>query len=263
VGSLSPTVNWRDLRELRFRLPALERQHELAELLWAGEELKSTYRQLLFACNEQVKSRFVELFGDSTIPTVKTGEVLSEIRNGLSPARGGDYHATVLTLSAITQGAFDAEARKEDTFKNEPPIDKRVVAGDFYICRGNGNKALVGTGEYPTKDIPDLVFPDTIIAGHVDQSLMLLPFLRAAWKQDDVRRQIEAKARTTNGIYKINQAIVASIEIPLPSIELQQEFANFVSQVDKSEFALKQAIEGVSATMAAILNQELGMSDVQ
>lgn len=37
VGSLSPTVNWRDLRELRFQLPDIERQHELAELLWAGE----------------------------------------------------------------------------------------------------------------------------------------------------------------------------------------------------------------------------------
>ena len=53
-----------------------------------------------------------------------------------------------------------------------------------------------------------------------------------------------------------------ALMILLPPIDLQEQFVGFVSQVDKSEFALKQAIEGVSATMAAILNQELGMSDV-
>lgn len=57
--------------------------------------------------------------------------------------------------------------------------------------------------------------------------------------------------------------IIKAYELIVPPIELQQEFASFVAQVDKSEFALKQAIESVSATMSAILNQELGMSDVQ
>ena len=34
VGSLSPTVNWKDLKELEFELPPIERQKELAEVLW-------------------------------------------------------------------------------------------------------------------------------------------------------------------------------------------------------------------------------------
>ena len=61
----------------------------------------------------------------------------------------------------------------------------------------------------------------------------------------------------------VNLADLRKLEVPILSNEHQRELRAFVAQVDKSEFALKQAIEGVSATTAAILNQELGMSDVQ
>ena len=35
VGSLSPTVNWRDLKDLEFELPELETQRKLATVLWS------------------------------------------------------------------------------------------------------------------------------------------------------------------------------------------------------------------------------------
>lgn len=35
VGSLSPTINWRDLKELEFELPDLDTQRGLAKVLWS------------------------------------------------------------------------------------------------------------------------------------------------------------------------------------------------------------------------------------
>ena len=64
VGSLSPTINWRDLRELPFELPTLEEQRRLADILWAGIETRNAYRELLSLTEQLVKSRFVEMFGD-------------------------------------------------------------------------------------------------------------------------------------------------------------------------------------------------------
>ena len=64
VGGLSPTVNWKDLKELVFNLPPLAEQKVLAEKLWAAYRLKESYKKLLAATEEMVKSQFIEMFGD-------------------------------------------------------------------------------------------------------------------------------------------------------------------------------------------------------
>lgn len=74
VGGLSPTINWKDLKEQEFELPSLEEQRVLAEKLWAAYRLKESYKRLLTATDEMVKSQFIEMFGNS-IHTKKLIEV--------------------------------------------------------------------------------------------------------------------------------------------------------------------------------------------
>ena len=64
VGSLSPTINWRDLRELEFNLPPLDEQRKLARVLWAINDTIEAYKKLLAATDELVKAQFVEMFGE-------------------------------------------------------------------------------------------------------------------------------------------------------------------------------------------------------
>ena len=64
VGSLSPTINWRDLKELEFNLPDIKTQRKIATLLWAMERTKTAYKNLIAKTDELVKSQFVEMFGD-------------------------------------------------------------------------------------------------------------------------------------------------------------------------------------------------------
>lgn len=64
VGSLSPTISWRDLKELKFELPSLEKQRKLAEVLWAIYDMKDKYKKLILATDELVKSQFIEMFGE-------------------------------------------------------------------------------------------------------------------------------------------------------------------------------------------------------
>ena len=61
VGGLSPTINWKDLKEQVFELPSLEEQKVLASKLWAAYNLKESYKTLLAKTDEMVKSRFFEL----------------------------------------------------------------------------------------------------------------------------------------------------------------------------------------------------------
>lgn len=241
VGSLSPTANWKDLRTLEFDLPSPGKQRELAGILSEAESLKGYYRKMLTTCDDVVKSQFVEMFSDGGFPRRSLSSLSTSMQNGLSPSKAGIHRAKVLTLSAITQGSFDESAWKEGAFKDDPSLDKRVSGGCYYVCRGNGNRSLVGTGEFAPSSIPDLVFPDTMIEVRVKQGEVLPAYLTIAWKQPFTRDQIERSAKTTNGTYKINQKALGEVEIPVPPLSLQQEFASFVAEVDKSKFTLGSA----------------------
>ncbi len=190
--------------------------------------------------NLAFKSQFIELIDGGDYPIVQAGNIMSSLRNGLSPSTNGMQFEKVLTLSAVTQGEFDPEAWKDGSFVECPPMDKRVSSKDFYICRGNGNKHLVGTGVYSPEDRYDLIFPDTVIAARIDENKILLPYLFVAWKQPAVREQIEKGARTTNGTYKINQKVICSVTLPLPSLDIQREFLRTITQLDKSKYVAYQ-----------------------
>jgi len=183
------------------------------------------------------QSQFIEMFGGKKYDDVPAKTVLRSLRNGVSPSKHGSHSEKVLTLSAITQGTFDPEAWKNGEFDECPPEDKRIKQNELYICRGNGNKTLVGTAVYSKMPHSDLVFPDTVIAATVDESLIQMPYLCAAWRMSSVREQIEEQARTTNGTYKINQSIIENIMITLPPLAMQEEFVTFLEQSDKSKFA--------------------------
>ena len=254
-GGLPFFLNWKDFARFEFELQPIERQRQIADLLWAMERVKIAYRELIARTDDLVKSQFIERFEGQEYAVVKAKTFMTNMRNGVSPSKKGLHAEKVLTLSAVTQGAFDPESWKDGIFDECPPVDKRIHTSEFYMCRGNGNKALVGTAVFSPEDRDDLVFPDTVIAAHIDSSIILLPYLFVAWKMPSVRKQIEENARTTNGTYKINQTVLANIELVVPPLEKQNEFVAFVEQSDKSKFAAQQALKEVTDAQKALMKK--------
>lgn len=206
-------------------LPPLPEQRRIVQILSHAEGI-GVMAQERMALLRQLEAAMLEEAVHGPVPElVRAGDIMPQLRNGVSPSASGVYPAQVLTLSAVTRGTFDAQATKLAMFSVEPPKDKRVTATDFMMCRGNGNIALVGAGVFAPRDRPDLVFPDTVIAGRVDTSRVLMSFLQAVWRRAETRRQIEAAARTTNGTYKVNQKTLSEVSIPVPSLEVQSLFA--------------------------------------
>lgn len=257
-GSMSKRLAPKTMLEYEFTLPDDGKVERLSTLLWAMERTKTAYRNLIAKTDELVKSQFVEMFENGDYPLIEAGTVMFNMRNGLSPSTKGTYHEKVLTLTAITQGWFDPEQWKDGTFDICPPNEKRISSSEFYICRGNGNRTLVGAGVISTEDRADLIFPDTVIAAQVDERRICLPYLYHAWKQPSVRDQIESAARTTNGTYKINQGIISKVRLVLPPIGAQKVFVTITEQSDKSKFAAQQALADLTATQKALMRQYLG-----
>ena len=80
VGGLSPTINWKDLREQEFELPSLDKQLVLADKLWAAYRLKESYKKLLVATDEMVKSQFIEMFYNDNFTCEKLKAHIEVIR---------------------------------------------------------------------------------------------------------------------------------------------------------------------------------------
>ena len=62
AGGLSPRVKWEHLKDYEFDLPPIEEQRILADKLWAAYRLKESYKKLLTATQEMVKSQFIEMY---------------------------------------------------------------------------------------------------------------------------------------------------------------------------------------------------------
>ncbi len=60
-GSTNPYVLFSDLADYEFELPDIQKQQELAELLWSMDRTKQAYKQLISATDELVKSQFIGL----------------------------------------------------------------------------------------------------------------------------------------------------------------------------------------------------------
>ncbi len=235
TGSVRDNLKLEMLKNFPIRIPSVEEQEYIVQALDKAKNIINLRRSVLQKLDDLIKARFVEMFESQAWERVRAGTIMLNMRNGVSPSNIGTYPAKVLTLSAITQGGFNPDSWKDGMFDVDPPLEKRVTASDFYMCRGNGNKKLVGVGVYSKEDRYDLIFPDTAIAATIDLHRICLPYLFYAWQQPFVRKQIEAGARTTNGTYKINQGVVSNIELALPPLKLQKQFAAFVAAIDKSK----------------------------
>lgn len=252
TGASYPAVSDRIVKESTFPLVPLEEQRRIASVLDRVDFISVMRRKGLDKLDDLVQAIFISMFAGESSPLVSASELMSMMRNGVSPASTGQCRAEVLTLSAVTRGTFDARASKPGIFRAMPGADKRVCRSDFLMCRGNGNKELVGVGGFSREDRPDLVFPDTIIAGRVDTSRITMPFLATAWKQPQVRRQIEALARTTNGTYKINQQALSSVMVAVPPMPRQREFDLRLERINSHRATMQQACAHDEKLMASV-----------
>jgi type I restriction enzyme S subunit len=221
------------LKRLEIPLPPLDEQRRIAAILDKTDALRRKRKRTLDLLDGLTQSVFLEMFGDlATRKTIRFNETLSRpLRNGISPSKAGKVAAKVLTLSAVTGGAFKPQASKEATFDVSPAQDLRVQKGDFLICRGNGNKNMVGMGVICPISMPDTAFPDTIIAAEIDFDRIQPHYLEDIWSSAFVRRQIEQSARTTNGTFKVNQTMLEGIKLPNPPLSLQREYGARVAVI--------------------------------
>ena len=156
-------------------------------------------------------------------------QILAEpLSNGRSVPDAADGFP-VLRLTAIRGGAIDLRQHKIGQWTADQAHPFLVQAGDMLLSRGNGTLSLVGRGGVVPESPISVAFPDTMIRVRRSE-LVDLGYLAMLWNSPLVRTQIEKEARTTAGIYKVNQAILERVYLPLAPVAEQ---VRIVAEVDR------------------------------
>ena len=238
VGSLSPTINWRDLKELEFNLPPLEEQKRLAEVLWAAENTLEKYKNLVKSTDELVKSQFIEMFGGGCFPTVLLADVY-KLQMGKTPPReetrywdSRDYRwISIADLSLYGKVTGDTKEYISQAAVNETGI--KIVPKNTVIM---SFKLTIGKTAVTSEDI----FTNEAIMAFIPlQNKIINPFLQCYLEFKDWR---EEGKRAVKGV-TLNKESIGNTSIIVPPLELQEQFAEFVQQSDKSKLILSRFLD--------------------
>lgn len=246
------------LREAPVPQPPIAEQRRIADILDKADAIRRKRKEALALTDELLRATFLEMFGDPVTnpkrwPLATLNTLLAiPPRNGLSPSTSGKITKKLLTLSAITRGRFDPTATKYGQFVDIPAPEKLVTPGELLICRGNGNLSMVGTGEFASEDAVGAIFPDTMIAVRPDSGKITCEYLSAIWKTSFVRVQIESRARTTNGTYKINQYAVENIKIPIPSMSVQLRFSVLFKRLAEMHDVSMDSVDSIESLFSSL-----------
>ncbi len=252
VGSLSPTINWTDLARLEFELPSLEKQHELAEVLWAIEDTRTAYQRLEQATDELVKARFIEMFGDPLtnpmgLPMATIGSVCDFEGGSQPPRKEFIFHPKEGYIRLIQIRDY-----KTDEYITYAPKEK---------CRRFCNADDIMIGRYG----PPIFQILQGIEGAYNVALMkAIPhginkeFMRAYLKRDELLHHLEYFQQRTAGQAGIEMSELRAYPCPLPPIEQQKAYVNFVEQADKSKLAVQSMLEKNAAIKAAVMREWIG-----
>lgn len=241
AGSLSPRVKWEHLKNYELELPDMDKQKELAELLWAIDDTKKSYQKLIAATDELVKSQFIEMFGEQKenpkgLPMMTLGETCKFFSGtGFPNKYQGNVHGTYPFYKV------------GDISRNVQEGNVRLRAADNYI-EPDIVKAIKGT----------IIPPNTVVFAKIGEALRLNR--RAVTTQncliDNNAMGIQPitsvicleyflqfmigldmnEYSTATALPSVRKSSLEMVKIIVPDVANQQQFSDLAIQSDKSQF---------------------------
>ena len=201
-----------------------------------------------------VKSRFNEMFILSDFSLKRLGELVDEVRYGTSlPATiNGKYG--YLRMNNITEnGKLNIQNLKHIDIP-EKDLEKYVVRkGDVLFNRTNSIE-LVGKTCIYELDF-DMVIAGYIIRIRTNNNILNPRYLSEFLNFPSTKKFLRNIAKGAVNQANINAKELQDISIPLPPLSLQNEFADFVVQVDKSQLAIQKSLEELETLKKSLMQE--------
>lgn len=256
VGGAQPNISAGYLKNVQFDLVPVRQQEVIVERLDKIENLIALRKEQLAKLDELVKARFVELFGDQkTNPfgweqctigeccTLKSGTSLpSEVENEGGP------------IPYIKVGDM-----------NYPGNERYITTSSRYVSESTAGKGLfevgsilfpkrggaIGTNKKRMTKRP--VCADLNVMGVSSKGRLRPEYLLAYFDMIDLGALSDGSS-----VPQINNKNIAPLVICMPPLELQEQFAAFVKQTDKSKLAVQQSHVKLELLKKALMQKYFG-----
>ena len=240
-GSTNFFLNWSDFERYEFDLPSIEEQRQLTEILWAAQNAKLAYKELLRQTDELVKSQFIELFGDPiknefnwpqqrlqdlvsadcsiSYGIVKTGD---DVPGGIPVFRPVDIVGKKPTIADLKRTTAEISAQYKRTLLKgrELLITVRANIGDTCIIGDEFAGCNVGRGIVPIR---------------LNEDIMSLEFLKGQMDFESMSQHIKSLAKGVT-LIQLNMEDLRMIKFIVPPVDLQNKYVSLLQQTDKSKY---------------------------
>ena len=188
------------------------------------------------------------MFGDPVInpknwEKVYIGDVVTEVKYGTSrPAIDGGKYAYIRMNNLTYDGHLDlSDIKRIDIPDNE--IEKCIVhKGDVLFNRTNSVELVGKTCVFNENE-------DMVIAGYIIRIRLkpyVLPLFLSSYMNTDVlKKRLREIAKGAVNQANINAQELKAIDMYLPPLDIQNQFADFVKKIDKSKFDVQLLIKNI------------------
>lgn len=253
------STNW--VKEYAIPCPPIEVQREISCLIRKVSSMIEESNSLLLRLDDLVKSRFIEMFGDpitndkhfpqkrlSDIATIKGGYAFKSSRYAAHGIR-------IIRISNVQDGFIED---KFPAFYSESSfcgLENYLLDENDLLMSLTGNVGRVGM--LPRNMLPAALNQRVACIKSKDEALCLNRFLFELFRYPGFIGNAE---RNASGMAQKNMSTkwLQAFNVMLPPLALQQEFADFVTQVDKLRFDVQQQIEKLETLKQSLMQEYFG-----
>lgn len=262
-GVAQNNINLSILRNFEVPIPALSTQKQIVDVLDKAEKIIEARQQQFQKLDELVKARFVEMFGIPGTDTFGWGLVPLGSACNINPKKNYDsrlvsgVEVSFVPMPAVTErGEIDATAIKEyDEVKTGFTYftENDVLFAKITPCMENGKGAVAkglhnGIGFGSTEF--HVLRP---ISGKADPYWI---YTLTAFSQ--FRMDAASNMTGSAGQRRVPASFLENYRVSLPPIELQEQFAAFVEQTDKSKVAVQKALDKAQLLFDSLMQKYFG-----
>ena len=226
------------VEKIEIPLPNIEKQHQIVKELKATRNLIAHRKQQLTKLDELIKARFVEMFGDpytnSKDYPLKKGESFFKLSNGKAVPKSKRLNGGIPAYG----GNGISWYTDESLFDADTIVVGRVgfQSGNVHLVKG-----------------PLWVTDNAMYMSSCDFSQYNLTFLIELMAHVDF-----TKFQDAGDLKKITQKPFMQFEYLCPPLSLQNQFADFVAEVDKSKVEVQKALDQTQLLFDSLMQQYFG-----
>ena len=261
-GVAQKGIYLKQLSNVVISVPELEKQEETIRILDCVQSVIKKRHEELDKYDELIKARFVEMFGDpvSNEKGWPTKSLLSmgSCKNGMN----FHYDDFGVEINCLGVGDFKDYSIIDNTatlptvsLKEMPSSEYLLQDDDIVFVRSNGNKKMVGRSVAVYPGTVPTTFSGFCIRFRRNDVSVITPYLLRVLKAESMRQKMYGRGAN---IQNLNQQTLSSLDIPVPPKAMQEQFATFVAQVDKSKATVQAALNKAQLLFDSLMQQYFG-----